>query len=95
MLEQVLISKSSPKIPKAFKFKEGVSPIYKHLDQYLVMNAIEEKPSFIPEFNNVSGKIISNLQEKREEQLISNLRDQYPIKINKSVLGKVKQKFEK
>jgi len=95
MLEQVLISKSSPKIPKAFKFKEGVSPIYKHLDQYLVMNAIEVKPSFIPEFNNVSGKIISNLQEKREEQLISNLRDQYPIKINKSVLGKVKQKFEK
>jgi peptidyl-prolyl cis-trans isomerase SurA len=59
------------------------------------MNAIEVKPSFIPEFNNVSGKIISNLQEKREEQLISNLRDQYPIKINKSVLGKVKQKFEK
>jgi peptidyl-prolyl cis-trans isomerase SurA len=95
MLEQVLISKSSSKIPKAFKFKEGVSLIYKHLDQYLVMNAIEVKPSFIPEFNNVSGKIISNLQEKREEQLISNLRDQYPIKINKSVLGKVKQKFEK
>ena len=95
MSEQVLISKSSSKIPKAFKFKKGVSPVYRHLDQYLVMNAIKVKPSFISEFNNVSGKIISNLQEKREEQLISNLRDQYPVKINKSVLGKVKQKFEK
>ena len=95
MLEQVAISKSSSKIPKAFKFKEGVSKIYKYLDQYLIVNATEVKPSFVPEFNKVSGKIISSLQEKREEQLISNLRDQYTIRINKDVFEKVKQKFEK
>lgn len=95
ILEQVSISKSSSKIPKAFKFKEGVSKIYKHLDQYLIMNAIEVKPSFVPEFNKVSGKIISSLQEKREEQLISNLRDQYTMKINKDILEKLKLKFEK
>jgi peptidyl-prolyl cis-trans isomerase SurA len=95
ILEQVAISKSSSKIPKAFKFKEGVSKIYNYLDQYLIMNATEVMPSFVPEFNKVSGKIISSLQEKREEQLISNLRDRYTIKINKDVLEQLKQKFEK
>jgi len=72
-----------------------VSKIYDYLDQYLIMNATEVKPSLVPEFNKVSGKIISSLQEKREEQLISNLRDRYTIKINKDVLEQVKQKFEK
>ncbi|SDG70356.1 peptidylprolyl isomerase [Psychroflexus sediminis] len=92
--EEVLLEKSSLKLPENFKFEEGLSKIYKHSDQFLMMQVNEVEKAKIPEFDQVSGEIISILQEKKERQLISELRKNYTVIINNDVLKILKDKLE-
>lgn len=93
--EEVSLQKSSSKLPQKFKFEEGLSKIYKHSDQFLMMdvNAIEK--ARIPEFEEVSGKIISILQEEKEEKVISELRKSYNVVVYEEIFKKLKDKLEK
>jgi peptidyl-prolyl cis-trans isomerase SurA len=93
--EDISVTKSSSKLPEKFIFEEGVSLIYKHLDQYLLMNVNEIQPSQLLKFQEVRGEIISILQDKREKELISELRSRYTVKLNEDVFNTLKQKFEK
>ncbi|MFD0933431.1 peptidylprolyl isomerase [Psychroflexus salinarum] len=93
--EEVTLAKDSQKLPKKFKFKEGWSKIYKHLDQFMIMNVIEVEIPRIPEFKEVNGKIISILQEEKEEHVISELRKNYDVLINDEVLKILKEELEK
>lgn len=95
ILEEVSLTKSSSKLPEKFKFKEGFSKIYKHSDQFLFMNISEVEESKIPEFENVSGKVISILQEEKERKMISELRENHEVIINNDVLKTLKNKLEK
>lgn len=95
ILEEVSVSKTSPKLPKRFKFKEGMSRIYKHLDQFLMMDVDAIEPSRVMKFEEVKGRIISLLQDQKEQKLLSALRSKYPVNINQDVLNTLKQEFEK
>lgn len=95
IVEDVELEAASSKLPKKFKSKEGLSKVYKHSGQFLMIDVLEIEEPKIPEFEKVSGKIISILQEKRERKLISELRDQYDVVVDERVLNKLKAKFEK
>ena len=92
--EEVFLSKKTSKLPKKFKLKVGISSIYKHLDQFLLMKVDAIEPSRIMRFNEVKGKVISQLQDQKEEKITSVLRSEYPVEINKNVLRTLKDKFE-
>lgn len=95
ILEEVSLETSSSKLPKRFNRNEGLSKIYKHSNQFLMMNVEEVEEDYIPEFDEVKGKIISLLQDKNEQKLISELRASYDVKVNEEVLEKLKNSLEK
>jgi peptidyl-prolyl cis-trans isomerase SurA len=95
ILEEVTLEGSSLKLPERFKFKVGVSKIYKHLDQFLIMNVEEVEEERVAKFEEVNGRIISILQEENEQDIISELRADYEVIVNDEVLKKVKESLEK
>lgn len=95
IVEEVSLDQSSSKLPKKFKFENGLSKIYKHSDQFLIMNVSEVIDARIPEFDKVTGKIISILQEKKEEELISELRKNHDVVIDNGVFKELKDRLEK
>ncbi|WP_019038969.1 peptidylprolyl isomerase [Psychroflexus tropicus] len=95
IMENVSLEKVSSKLPKRFKMKAGVSRIYEHLGQYLLMNVVEVKDSRLLEFKEVNGRIISLLQEEREDLLISNLRSTYDVEVENEVVQNLKEQLEK
>lgn len=94
ILEQVTLKTSSSKLPENFQAKEGLSPVYKHSDQFLMMNVESVEKSRVLEFDEVKGKIISILQEENENNTISELRQKYDVVVNANVLKKVKESLE-
>lgn len=95
IFEKVALAKSSEKLPEKFRLKEGLSKIYKHLDQFMMMQVSEVETPRLPEFYEVKGKIISILQKEKEENLISELRDRYTIEVNDDVLKNLREELEK
>jgi len=95
IIEEVTLAEDSDKLPKKFKFKEGLSKIYKHLDQFMIMDVKEVEISKISEFKEVNGKIISHLQNQKEEDVVSELRADYDVEINNDVLKQLKEELEK
>lgn len=95
ILENVSLGKSSPKLPKRFKFELGMSKLYKHNEQFMIMRVEEVVPSEPQKFEAVKGKIISRLQAKKEKQVVSELRSQNSVVIMDDVARKLKQQFEK
>jgi len=72
-----------------------LSKIYKHLDQFMIMDVKEVEISKISEFKEVNGKIISHLQNQKEEDVVSELRADYDVEINNDVLKQLKEELEK
>lgn len=95
ILENVSLDKSSPKLPKRFKFELGLSKLYKHNEQFMLMHVEEVVPSRLQKFETVKGKIISRLQAEKEKQVVSELRNQNSVVIMLEVARKLKQQFEK
>jgi len=46
-------------------------------------------------FKEVNGKIISHLQNQKEEDVVSELRADYDVEINNDVLKQLKEELEK
>lgn len=89
--ENLTLKLESSKLPEDLKLKTGLSKIYKHNNQFLLLDIEEILASKILEFDQVKGKIINRLQNEKEDELIKNLRNQYEVDINQDVLNKLKQ----
>jgi peptidyl-prolyl cis-trans isomerase SurA len=95
ILEEVNLTKSSAKLPDNFRFKTGLSKIYKHSGQYLLMNVSEVEAPRTLSLEEVRGKITSKLQDKKEADIISKLREDYVINVDENVFQKLKKQLEK
>ncbi|WP_127846429.1 peptidylprolyl isomerase [Psychroflexus aestuariivivens] len=89
--ENLTLKLNSSKLPEDLKLKTGLSKIYKHNKQFLLLNIEEILPSKILEFEKVKGKVINQLQTEREKELIENLRNQYNVEVNEEVLKQIEQ----
>lgn len=92
--EEVSLYKSSSKLPKRFKFRKGISRVYKHLNQFMFMNINSIKASRILTFEEVKGRLISLLQEDYTKNLIKELRNKYKVEINDETLLLLKENLE-
>jgi len=61
----------------------------------MIMDVKEVEISKISEFKEVNGKIISHLQNQKEEDVVSELRADYDVEINNDVLKQLKEELEK
>lgn len=82
-------------LPKSFKFEKGVSKIRKHNDAFVVVQVNEILPEEQKTLKEAKGNVISDYQNKKEENWISGLAKKYEIKLNQDVLQKVKKQLKK
>ncbi|MEP3838422.1 MAG: peptidylprolyl isomerase [Algibacter sp.] len=82
-------------LPENFKFKKGVSKIYKHNDAFVVVKVKEIYPKAQKTFDEAKGAVISDYQNYKEETWLKALKAKYKIDINQDVLQAVKTKLKK
>ena len=78
-------------LPEDFKFKLGVSKIFKHNNQYVVIKVLKEVPPIQKAFNEVKGRVINDYQVELEKDWLLNLRAKYKVAVNQPVLDNVKK----
>lgn len=80
-------------LPSNFKFKKGISKIYKHNDSYVIVQVKDIFPSTLKSFDEAKGAIISDYQTYKENKWIDDLRHKYKVSINQQVLDKVRSEL--
>lgn len=80
-------------LPENFKFKKGVSKVYKHNDSYVVVKVDEVLPKSQKNFEQAKGKVISDYQEFKEKNWLKELAFKYTVKVNQDILESVKTKL--
>ncbi len=82
-------------LPKGFKFKKGVSKVYKHNDAYVVIKVKAILPKVAKTYDETKGKVISDYQTYKEKNWIKALADKYKVTVNEAVLKNVKRNIKK
>ncbi|WP_452218864.1 peptidylprolyl isomerase [Lacinutrix undariae] len=82
-------------LPSDLKLEKGVSSIYKKHDAYHAVIINEILPSGPKTFEEAKGKIISDYQNVLENSWIEALNAKYNVKVDNSVLEKVKKQILK
>lgn len=82
-------------LPADFKFKTGVSDIYKFNEGYIVANVKEVLPKETKSFEEVKGAVISDFQNHKEANWILSLEEKYQVNVNQDVLESVKKQLNK
>jgi len=78
-------------LPKKYKADIGVSKIYKHNNQYVVVKRIKEVLPKQKSFDEVKGRVINDYQTQIEKKWLLNLASKYKVEVNKLVLESVKK----
>jgi len=91
MVSEGLYELLDKELPKKFKFKLGVSKVFKHNNQYVVVKVLKEVLPKQKAFNEVKGRVINDFQVKLEKDWLLNLRTKYKVEVNQVVLGNVKK----
>lgn len=82
-------------LPADFKFKTGVSDIYKFNEGYIVANVKEVLPKETKSFDEAKGAVISDFQNHKEVNWILSLEEKYQVNVNQDVLESVKKQLNK
>ncbi|HAB28115.1 MAG: peptidylprolyl isomerase [Xanthomarina sp.] len=82
-------------LPADFKFKTGVSDIYKFNEGYIVANVKEVLPKETKSFEEAKGAVISDFQNHKEANWILSLEEKYQVNVNQDVLERVKKQLNK
>lgn len=82
-------------LPADFKFKTGVSDIYKFNEGYIVANVKEVLPKETKSFDEAKGAVISDFQNHKEANWILILEEKYQVNVNQDVLESVKKQLNK
>jgi len=78
-------------LPKRFKFKLGVSKVFKHNNQYVVVNVLKEILPKQKTFEEVKGRVINDYQTQLEKDWLLSLRRKYKVEVNQVILDNVKK----
>ena len=81
---------SNSKLPKGYKFSEGVSKVYNDVKNHFVIIKVNKliAPSQ-KQLEEAKGIVINDFQQFLEKQWIDELREQYKVKVRKSELKRI------
>jgi peptidyl-prolyl cis-trans isomerase SurA len=85
---------SDKELPNDYKPSIGVSKVYKHNNQFIVVKLIKEYLSEQRTFEEVKGKVINDYQTKVENDWLINLSKKYEVVVNQNTLKSIKNTFE-
>jgi len=78
-------------LPKKFKFQLGVSKVFKHNNQYVVVKVLKEILPLQKGFKDVKGRVINDYQTQLEKDWLLSLRKKYKVEVNQVILNNVKK----
>lgn len=81
-------------LPKGFKMNIGVSNIFRHNEAYSVVKVKEVLSKTEKTFEEAKGNVISDFQQKTEEQWLASLAKKYKVSINEEALKQVKKELQ-
>ena len=82
-------------LPKPFKFKKGMSKIFKHHDAFEVIQVKNILPETQKTLEESKGAVISDYQNDKEEKWVKSLANKYKVVVHKEVFESVKKQIEK
>lgn len=80
-------------MPSKLKKVIGLSKIYKHNNAFVIVNIESVLPANQKTFEEAKGSAMSDFQDQKEIQWISELKKKYPVTINKLSLETLKAKY--
>lgn len=85
-----IINTNNRKLPKGFEVKKGVSNIYNTgKNEFVIVRVAAILEPTFKKFKEAKGLVMNDYQEYLEKAWISNLRNNYKVKVNKKVLKKL------
>lgn len=90
-----VFEKGNQALPEGFEFTEGVSKIYKHNDAFHVLKVNAVMPSTNKTLEEAKGRVVSDYQNYIEENWVKGLNERFEVKIDNSVLKRVKKQILK
>src|SRR5690554_1243040 len=90
-----IMDKQHQSLPEDFQFKTGVSDIYSFNDSFIVANVKEVLPKTLKTFEEAKGAVISDFQNYKEANWISELEKKYKVTVYPEVLEQVKESLNK
>ncbi|RPE00830.1 peptidylprolyl isomerase [Aureibaculum marinum] len=86
-----ILEENHRKYPKGFVLEDvGVSKVFKeNTNNFVVVKTNKILPPEPMKFEKARGKVINDYQQQLENDWIAELKNRYPVKINKRVLKKV------
>ena len=91
LVSEGLYELKDKELPKKIKLKLGVSKVYKHNSQYVVVNVLEEVLPKLKAFDEVKGRVINDYQVQLEKDWLLSLRTKYKVEVNHVLLENVKK----
>ncbi|MDO1500158.1 peptidylprolyl isomerase [Winogradskyella maritima] len=88
-----VFARDDTKFPQDLQFNLGLSPIYKHNENYHSLNVLEVLPSGIKPFNETKGAVINDYQTQLEANWIDALKEKYKVKVNEEALEALKKRL--
>ena len=90
MFTSGLLEADHQALPESFQFKVGVSKIRNYNDGYHVIKVNEVVQERTKTFEEAKGNVISDYQQQFETQWLDDLHNKYTVKVDQSVLEKIK-----
>lgn len=90
VVSQGVFEVNDKEIPGNYTFKNGVSKVFKHNNQYVVIKGVKEVLPSQQEFDDIKGKIINDYQIQLEKEWLATLRSKYKVNINTQVFDKLR-----
>jgi len=91
MFSKGIVEANNNKLPKKFTFNtEGISEIFNEGNaNFLVVKVNKIIPPKPMELWEAKGKVINNFQDYLDQEWIKELKNIYPVKVNKRVLKRL------
>ncbi|NNK87768.1 MAG: peptidylprolyl isomerase [Flavobacteriaceae bacterium] len=88
-----MFDRGTEKLPPNFDYSPGTSEIFEHNGAFHVVRIEEFLKAGAKTFDEAKGSVISDYQQFKEEEWIRELREKYPVTINKRSLEKIKSEL--
>ncbi len=94
MVSQNTLEIGATQLPKDFKQEVGVSEVSQQGEYFFVTNLIKVIPESEKTFEECKGKIINDYQQYLEQNWVSELKNEFSIKVNQDTFEKVKNQIK-
>jgi peptidyl-prolyl cis-trans isomerase SurA len=95
ILKSGIFTENNELLPSEYTLAKGISKIYEVNGKFIFVKSDEVVLAKQQEFKKIKGKVISDYQDYLEKEWIQDLRENYTVHINDSVVEAIISKHSK